>query len=87
MHQNDISSYKAYFSVYTLKNDHSVFSVKYPEPENGDVDSDLDGGVQAAGLSVVEVPADARAKRGTHGLTQLHISTGRVEIGCVEKSM
>ncbi len=42
-----------------------------PEAEDGDVDADLDGGVQAAGLAVVEVAADARAQRAANSLAQL----------------
>ena len=41
-----------------------VFSVEDPEPEDGDLDPDLDGGVQAAHLSVVKVATDAWAQRG-----------------------
>jgi len=48
-----------------------ILVVENPEPEDGDVDADLDGGVQTAGLPVVEVAADARTQRSADSLTQL----------------
>ncbi len=48
-----------------------VFSVEDPEPEDGDLDADPDGGVQATHLAVVKVAADAWAKRCADRLAQL----------------
>jgi hypothetical protein len=48
-----------------------ILVVEDPEPEYGDVDADLDGGVQTAGLPVVEVAADARTQRSANSFTQL----------------
>ena len=48
-----------------------VLLVEDPEPEDGDVDADLDGGVQTSGFAVVEVAADARTQRRPDGLAQL----------------
>ena len=50
--------------ICTFNCDKMVFSVEDPEPEDGDLDPDPDGRVQAAHLSVVEVATDAWAQRG-----------------------
>ena len=52
-----------------------VFAVIDPDPEQSYWDADLDGGIEAAHLLVVEVAADDGAGRGANSLTQLEVMT------------
>ena len=54
-----------------LEDDHVVFVVHDPQPEDGDLHTNLDGGVQTARLLVVEVPGEAGPQGTAHWFTEL----------------
>ena len=55
-----------------LEDDQVVSVLHDPQAEDGHLHADLDGGVQTAGLLVVEVPGEAGAERAADWLTELY---------------
>ena len=55
----------------SLEDDHVVSVVHDPQAEHGHLHPNLDGGVQTAGLLVVEVPGETGPEGAAHWLAQL----------------
>ena len=55
----------------SLEDQQVVAVVEHPQPENGEGNPDLDGGVQASRDPVVEVPGDAGTQHATDRFTAL----------------